>query len=196
VPRPNPLRAMQSEDNLARRVAYERERRGWTYEGTARRMTDVGCSVQGSAIYKIEKGTPRRRISVDELVAFADIFDVDTSDLLIPVELMAEQEALELMAELEAKFRVLSASAQGYYAAIERIFQLANSLDKEHAQRVVGVLWQRMADIMTHTKNANQEVESLFFKFYCAAKDVVRDRDLDAGAFKQEAPNGQHSEAP
>jgi prephenate dehydrogenase len=109
---------------------------------------------------------------------------------------MAEQEALELMAELETKFRVLSASAQGYYAAIERIFQLANSLDKEHAQRVLGVLWQRITDIMMHTKNANKEMESLFLKFYHAARDVVRDRDLDAGAFKQEAPNGQHSEAP
>jgi len=85
---------MHSEENLARRVAYERERRGWSYEGTAARMTVVGCAVQGSAIYKIEKGSPRRRISVDELVAFANIFELELPDLLIPPELLADEQAI------------------------------------------------------------------------------------------------------
>jgi transcriptional regulator with XRE-family HTH domain len=110
VPRPNPPRSLQSEENLARRIAYERDRRGWTYESIAKRLTDVGCPIQGSAIYKIEKGNPRRRISVDEFVAFTRIFEVSAADLLIPLELIAEHEALNLIAELERKYHALSAS--------------------------------------------------------------------------------------
>jgi transcriptional regulator with XRE-family HTH domain len=146
VPRPNPPRSLQSEENLARRIAYERDRRGWTYEGTAKRLTDVGCPIQGSAIYKIEKGKPRRRISVDELVAFADVFDVGAADLLMPLEFIAEREALDLIAELERKYRVLSASVLDYGKTIARIERLAGT-DDEHAQRIIGIIWDRVRSI-------------------------------------------------
>lgn len=90
MPRPNPPRSLQSEDNLAQRIAYEREQRGLTYEGLAQRLTDVGCPIQGSAIYKIEKGMPRRRIVVDELVALGKVFYLEITDLLVPVVVPAE----------------------------------------------------------------------------------------------------------
>jgi len=87
VPRPNPLRTLASgEENLASRIARERQRRGWSYEGTAARMTQAGCPIQGSAIYKIEKGSPRRRVSVDELVAFAEIFEITLPGMLEPAD--------------------------------------------------------------------------------------------------------------
>ncbi len=86
MPRPNRPRTVAAEDNLARRIAFEREARGWTYDGTAKRMTNLGCPIQSTAIYKIEKGEPRRRISVDELVAFARVFELDVEELLIPVD--------------------------------------------------------------------------------------------------------------
>ena len=85
MPRPNRDRTVLAEENLARRVAFEREARGWTYEGTAKRMTNIGCPIQPTAIYKIEKGEPRRRISVDELVAFAKVFDFEVQEMLMPV---------------------------------------------------------------------------------------------------------------
>lgn len=44
-------------------------------------MTDAGCPIQGSAIYKIEKADPPRRITVDELVAFATVFETSAVDL-------------------------------------------------------------------------------------------------------------------
>jgi transcriptional regulator with XRE-family HTH domain len=143
VPRPNPPRSLQSEENLARRIAYERNRRGWTYEGIAKRLTDIGCPIQGSAIYKIEKGTPRRRISVDELVAFAEVFEVGAADMLIPLELIAEHEALGLIAEVERKYRVLSESVADYRGTVERIQQLAGT-DEAYAQDVVRVLWEKI----------------------------------------------------
>lgn len=111
MPRPNPNRTLQSEVNLARRIAHERERLGWTYEGTAKRLTDVGCPIQPSAIYKIEKSDPPRRISVDELVAFAKVFEVSVEELLLPVE-VAEVRALAELFLAWDKARQASALAK------------------------------------------------------------------------------------
>jgi transcriptional regulator with XRE-family HTH domain len=146
VPRPNPPRSLQSEDNLARRIAYERDRRGWTYEGMAKRLTDAGCPIQGSAIYKIEKGNPRRRISVDELVALAKVFDVDTENLLLPLELIAEHDAINLIAELEKKYRALSTSLTDYQEVVTRLGRLAGS-DGPHAQSVVSIVWNNVKSL-------------------------------------------------
>jgi len=92
-------RALQNEENVARRITREREARGWTYEETARRMVDAGVPLQYTAIYKIEKATPRRRITVDELVGFATIFELDVADLLTPVELIEHQEVNQALHE-------------------------------------------------------------------------------------------------
>lgn len=102
MPRPNPLRTSQSEDNLARRIAYERERMGSTYDGLAARLTRAGCAIQSSAIYKIEKATPRRRITVDELVAFAEVFGVSVGDLLLPPEAVKDRAVAEVLDRLTA----------------------------------------------------------------------------------------------
>jgi transcriptional regulator with XRE-family HTH domain len=96
MPRPNRPRTMRSEASLARRIEYERQRRGWSLEGLSKRLTDAGCAIQASAIYKIEKGDPPRRIAVDELVALAAVFDVDVASLLLPPETVADQETVRL----------------------------------------------------------------------------------------------------
>lgn len=100
MPPRNPARSLFSEDGLAERIAYERERRGMTYEGLAKRMTDVGCPINQSAIYKIEKAKPRRRITVDELVAFSTVFEIDVNDLLLPLEAVLDSRLRELGAEV------------------------------------------------------------------------------------------------
>ncbi|HEX2361561.1 MAG TPA: helix-turn-helix transcriptional regulator [Jiangellaceae bacterium] len=97
MPRPNRPRSIASEDNLARRIAHEREQRGWSYAGLAQRMTAQGCSIDQSALYKIEKGRPRRRISVDELVALSEVFAVPVHELLAPPELAAKKVVLEAL---------------------------------------------------------------------------------------------------
>lgn len=97
MPRPNRARGVFAEDNLAARIAVEREQRGWTYEGLAKRMSDAGCPLDQSAVYKIEKSKPRRRIVVDELVAFAQVFGVSVEDLLLPPEIATRREVVELL---------------------------------------------------------------------------------------------------
>jgi transcriptional regulator with XRE-family HTH domain len=97
MPRPNKRRAVLAEVNLARRIALERDARGWTNDGLAKRLTDAGCAITGSAIFKIEKGDPPRRIVVDELVAFAKVFGVSLEELLLPPEVAARKELADLV---------------------------------------------------------------------------------------------------
>ncbi|MCW2904183.1 MAG: hypothetical protein JWO67_6448, partial [Streptosporangiaceae bacterium] len=110
MPRPNRSRSSRSEADLARRVAYEREQRGWTYEGTANLLTKAGCAIQPSAIYKIEKGDPPRRISVNELVAFSRIFDIEVNDLLLPVEAVLNPQEWSYSKELQEVSHTLAAA--------------------------------------------------------------------------------------
>jgi transcriptional regulator with XRE-family HTH domain len=98
--RPNRPRSIASEANLARRISFERESREWSYERLAQEMTAAGCPIQGSAIYKIEKGSPPRRVTVDELVAVAAVLDRDINDLLTPMDIIERDAAIALADDL------------------------------------------------------------------------------------------------
>ncbi|MEP9380828.1 helix-turn-helix transcriptional regulator [Nocardioides sp. KR10-350] len=93
--------AERGETNLARRVERERKARGWSYETLAKEMTDVGCTISKAALYSIENGKPPRRITVDELTGFAEIFtDGDVAEMLKPPELVDQDRAHELVTNL------------------------------------------------------------------------------------------------
>lgn len=109
MPRQNPTRDIQAETDLARRIAWERERRGWTYEGLASRLTAAGCPIQASAIYKIEKSDPPRRITVNELVALSTVFEISISDLLQSPDAMSDPWIGHLVNRAEAALRELNA---------------------------------------------------------------------------------------
>lgn len=53
-----------------------------SYGELAKRMGQVGCPMDKSSLQKIEKGSPRRKISVNELVAFAEVFNVPVTSLI------------------------------------------------------------------------------------------------------------------
>lgn len=99
--RQNALRSIKGESNLASRIRIEREGRGWSYEALAKRLTDIGCSINGSAIYRIEKGEPPRRIAVDELIALAQVFGASVEDLLTPIEVIRKTQAKAVLKELD-----------------------------------------------------------------------------------------------
>jgi transcriptional regulator with XRE-family HTH domain len=99
MPRPNPPRPLRGEANLARRVAYERQRAGMSMEGLAKRMTELGCPINQSAIWKIENGDPPRRITYDEALAFAEVFGVPLAELSVAPEVVVDLTALKLVDE-------------------------------------------------------------------------------------------------
>ena len=110
MPPRNPAGSRAGEQHLAERIARERERRGWSYEQLARAMTRAGCPMNQSAIYKIEKGEPRRRITVDELVGFAKVFGTNISALVLDQSIVDDAQAARLFQEWqEAEERVQEA---------------------------------------------------------------------------------------
>ena len=96
MPRRNPGRKVTFEAAVAERVAYEREIRGWSLEGLAKRMTVAGCPINQSAIHKIENGEPRRRITVDELCALGVVLGMPIEELIKPMAVVADARARQL----------------------------------------------------------------------------------------------------
>jgi hypothetical protein len=82
MPRPKPEGSIGAEERLAFRIEQERRSRGWGYETLAAEMTAIGCPMNGSACFRIEKGAPRRRITVDELVALSHLWAIPVDRLL------------------------------------------------------------------------------------------------------------------
>lgn len=100
MPRRVPVVGLRStEENLARRIEWERKRRGWSGEGLAERMRRVGYPLRQSAIWKIENGRPRRRISLDEANAFASVFDLALDELVRPPGAVAFEHVNGLLKE-------------------------------------------------------------------------------------------------
>lgn len=92
----------ESEANLARRVEYERKRRGWSQERLAALMAKAGVPVHQSAISKIERTTDRRAIAVDEALAFARVFEIPVLEMLQPVSAAMSAEVERLWKQLLA----------------------------------------------------------------------------------------------
>ncbi len=84
---------------MARRIAFERKQRDWTTEALAKRMTDAGCPINQSAIWKIENGEPRRRISFDEAAGFAKVFEMPLEELAVAPEIAANDTVRALVQE-------------------------------------------------------------------------------------------------
>jgi transcriptional regulator with XRE-family HTH domain len=78
--------------SLARRIAYERERLGLKQAGLARVMTNAGYKMTQSTISKFEQTDNPRRITVDELTAFSQVFGIRADQLLLPPEVAADRD--------------------------------------------------------------------------------------------------------
>jgi transcriptional regulator with XRE-family HTH domain len=127
MPRPNQPRSIASEANVAERITLEREKRDLSYDALAKAMTDEGCSLAATAIYRIEKGQPRRRITVDELVAFARVFDTTEADLLAPMELIRNARAQELARKALQVWEELPAAVYRLTEVVAEMRQLQDS---------------------------------------------------------------------
>lgn len=127
--RPNAPRSIGGEANLAERFRFERERRGWSPAELARRLTAEGCSIATSAIYKIEADA--RRITVDELVAASQVFEVTVTDLLTPLELVRQERAREIVKKLERAESDLEDAIARFTNFYVELFELAAEGDRE-----------------------------------------------------------------
>lgn len=99
MPRPNRARSIGGEANLAERIKYEREAEGWSPAQLAKAMTEAGCSISTSAIYKVEAG--ERTIKVDELIALSQVFDLTVENLLTPMAVLKQEWAEQRLRDLD-----------------------------------------------------------------------------------------------
>lgn len=128
MPRQSRERGTGTEASLAKRVEFERKEHGLSHEALAKKMTDAGCKIQGSAIYKIEKADPPRRITVDELTAFAEVFtDGDVKEMLKTVEDVERERASEMAQEWIAATVALDDAHAGVVHAAVRLGEIARS---------------------------------------------------------------------
>lgn len=64
-------------------VRMMRKARGWGMQSTVDMLADVGHSLHFGSLQRLEVG--RRRADVEDLVAFASLFNVAVEDLLAPL---------------------------------------------------------------------------------------------------------------
>jgi len=65
---------------VAGELKKRRHDRGWTLRDTAEALAGIGWPIIASGVSKMEEG--RRRVDVDDLLAFATVFGVSPHDLL------------------------------------------------------------------------------------------------------------------
>ncbi|MFF3918299.1 helix-turn-helix domain-containing protein [Streptomyces sp. NPDC001852] len=75
---------LYSEGNAAARIALEREVRGWSTTELAARMTKAGVPMNQTAVWRIENGNPRRKITLDEALGFSRVFELPLDELMSP----------------------------------------------------------------------------------------------------------------
>lgn len=78
------LVAERAEKVLAEKIEALRLDHGWSYGDLSEHMERAGCPIERSSIQKIIKGNPPRKITVNELVAFASVFKISVEKLLQP----------------------------------------------------------------------------------------------------------------
>ena len=144
MPRHNKPRSIASEANVAERITRERESRELSYEALAKLMTNQGCSLVGSAIYRIEKGDPPRHITVDELVAFANVFDTTVPDLLAPMELVRKESARKLVERTLSVYLALPEATSELYSLCRELYALKQS--DPDLQEFFANQWLKAAD--------------------------------------------------
>ena len=83
--------AVNAEEFLAATIEDLRTREGWSYAELSQRMGEAGCPIERSSLQKIERGQPRRKITVNELVAFSRVFNVEIPELLVSPSYKTEQ---------------------------------------------------------------------------------------------------------
>ena len=124
------LTALGSEENIARRIKLLRQRAGLSQEQLAKRLERLGVQMPQSSISKIEvpveagKGK-RRDITVDEALALAKALDVPFSDLVLPLDVVADLHLHRLAADGSRLWQARNAAQLDYDYAVGQVAEAA-----------------------------------------------------------------------
>jgi transcriptional regulator with XRE-family HTH domain len=152
MPRKNPPRTVPFESNVAANLGRERERTGITFERLAERMTERGCPIQPSALHKIEKGDPPRRVTVNELMVMADVLGVKAFDLVDDPDKSVPSEVWQAVAQVEEHERAIERARRGIAEAVERLRAMLAGNDRHRVllRRVIAEDWADWPEVRAH----------------------------------------------
>jgi transcriptional regulator with XRE-family HTH domain len=156
MPRSNPARTLPIEAHVAANVAREREQRGMTYEGLALAMSNAGCPIQPSAIFKIEKGQPPRRITVNELWALSTALEVGIGELLEdPSVRTTPPEVWTIVRDVENQQRVIDRALYEIRQAVDQMKSVIGADPKLRAvlRRYLADGWSDWPEVRDHFKS-------------------------------------------
>jgi|GEM_PF-6237191 transcriptional regulator with XRE-family HTH domain len=128
----------RTEEFLAQRIEELRTKQGWSFADLSQRMGDVGCPIERSSLQKIERGKPRRKITVNELVAFSQVFHVTIPDLLVSPSYGGDRMFLQDVKDGPVKRREYVEARRALDEVIQRV--VASCLDPERGKDREAVL--------------------------------------------------------
>ncbi|GGJ72908.1 helix-turn-helix domain-containing protein [Glutamicibacter ardleyensis] len=130
-------RYIHAETDLANYIRELREDREWTYSDLSKRMLEVGCPIDKSSLQKIEKGQPRRKIAVNELVAFSRVFNEPVSSLLEPDAGLENVLAWNDLMHAESLNEIIHTATASYNGIVARLRKIAEE-DTAFKEQVLG----------------------------------------------------------
>ncbi len=137
-------------------------------------------------MYKVEQGQPRRRITVDELVALARVFETSVEDLLVDPKLLALRAVVPLLAEWRdlqgRRYRVLEEIRTRQAEIEEQVKEMA--ADSPEVIATIRAYWEADAEEIAWT---DEDVE-LFGK----SKAELADAWAQSGTRKFLPPESRH----
>lgn len=124
VARPIKGRTVGAEKNVAEWIRQEIESGNWTYSRLAKRMAEVGCPIQTTALYKVVDSDSPRAIRVDELVALAEVLGVSTSELVEGPDKSQARKVRELAVEQSRYMSELEDLGLLFHSSLIKTFTL------------------------------------------------------------------------
>lgn len=121
MPKTGPRSSRSEESTVRRRLEWELRHRNLSYGALAARLTASGHPTHPSAINKLLHGRPRRRITVNELAALADVLEISLTDLLTSQDVVLSEQANKLLQELESGSEDLGGALSRYEGVLSRI---------------------------------------------------------------------------
>lgn len=143
------------EDGLAKRIEQLRTEAGWSYSELSRRMGEVGCPIERSSLQKIEKGSPRRKIGVNELIAFTTVFDKTFAEILLTPSEVARTAYKRDVTNIRSTSLAKIEADRRYEELIERLVEAA--LDEEWGSEHRG----QLEDMRQHAEETTGADDSI-----------------------------------